>query len=64
MKVMERQIITDSEIKVMLSALTALKKGDSSARMPLEWTGLPGKLAETFNEVVELNAGMAQELAG
>ncbi len=63
MKVMERQIITDSEVKVLLSALTALKKGDSSARLPLEWTGLPGKLAETFNDVVELNEGMAQELA-
>ena len=27
-----------------------------------EWTGLAGKVADTFNEVVELNQRMAQEL--
>ena len=62
MNVIERPIITDNETKVLLSALTALKKGDSSVRLPIEWTGLPGKLAEAFNEVVELNDGLAQEL--
>jgi len=36
-------------------ALAALKKGDNTVRLPLDWTGLPGKLSETFNEVVELN---------
>ena len=63
MSVIEREIITEGEVKLLLSALTALKKGDSSHRLPIEWTGLPGKLSETFNEVVELNEGMAQELA-
>ena len=58
----ERQIVTDSEAKVLLAALTALKKGDSSVRLPLEWTGLSGKLAETFNEVVELNDELSREL--
>ena len=48
---------------MLLSALTALKKGDASARLPLEWVGLPGKLSEAFNSVVDLNEGMAQELA-
>ena len=62
MNVIERQTITDSEVKVLLSALTALKKGDSAVRLPLEWTGVPGKLAEMFNEVVELNDGLTQEL--
>src|ERR1700704_6439663 len=46
----------------VLSALTALKKGDFSARLPLEWTGLAGKVADTFNEIVELNQRMATEL--
>ncbi|MDQ3958722.1 MAG: HAMP domain-containing protein, partial [Pseudomonadota bacterium] len=45
-----------------LTALTALKRGDASARLPLEWTGLAGKVAETFNDVVDLNARMAEEL--
>src|SRR5262249_34912063 len=40
----------------------ALKKGQSSVRLPVEWTGLAGKVADTFNEVVELNERMAREL--
>src|SRR5712671_4629677 len=63
MKVLERESISADEIGLLLSALTALKKGDGSARLPLEWTGLHGKLSEAFNAVVDLNDGMAQELA-
>ncbi|HXS53461.1 MAG TPA: HAMP domain-containing protein, partial [Usitatibacter sp.] len=48
---------------VILNALIALKQGDSSVRLPIAWTGLEGKLAETFNEVVELNGRMSEELA-
>ncbi|HSQ04203.1 MAG TPA: hybrid sensor histidine kinase/response regulator, partial [Burkholderiales bacterium] len=50
-------------MKTLLAALTALKKGDASVRLPLEWTGLSGKVAEAFNDVVELNHRMADELA-
>src|SRR5271170_3623406 len=46
----------------LLAALTALKKGDFSVRLPLDWTGVPGKVADTFNDVVELNERMAYEL--
>src|SRR5207244_403541 len=56
-------VLTQAETKLLLSALTALRQGDSSVRLPLEWTGLQGKLAETFNQVVDLNGRMAEELA-
>ena len=46
----------------MLTALTALRKGDFTVRLPLDWTGVAGKVADTFNEVVELNERMADEL--
>ena len=46
----------------LLGALTALKKGDFSVRLPLDWTGLGGKVADAFNEVTELNQRMAREL--
>ena len=46
----------------LLAALKAVRKGDFSARLPDDWTGLPGKVADTFNEVVELNERMAAEL--
>ena len=48
--------------KDLLGALLALKKGDFSVRLPEDWTGIAGKLADTFNDVVELNERMANEL--
>jgi HAMP domain-containing protein len=51
-----------AEARLLLEALTALKQGDVKVRLPLEWTGIQGKLAETFNEVVDLNERITQEL--
>ncbi len=56
-------VLATAETRALLSALIALKQGDSSVRLPVEWAGLHGKLAETFNEVVELNERMAEELS-
>ena len=52
-----------SEMLVFLNALNALKRGKAGVRLPLEWTGVAGKVADAFNEVVELNERMAEELA-
>src|SRR5947209_6749030 len=46
----------------LLTALIGLKKGDCSVRLPTHWTGVAGKVADTFNQVVELNERMANEL--
>src|SRR3989442_7645998 len=51
------------ELSVLLAALTALRRGDASVRLPLHWHGLSGKVADVFNDVVEQNAAMAAELA-
>ncbi len=56
-------VLSPAEARVLLTALTAFKQGDSSVRLPVEWSGMQGKLAETFNEVVELNERMAEELS-
>ena len=48
--------------RVLLKALAALKSGDFSVRLPLDWVGIAGKTADTFNEVVALNQRMAREL--
>ena len=45
----------------LLSALTALKKGDFSARLPENLPGMDGKIADAFNEVMELNQRLAGE---
>src|SRR3984957_21358138 len=54
---------TGSEMSVLLQALTALKKGQPNVRLPAEWTGVAGKVADAFNEVVEINEQLAAELA-
>src|SRR5262249_26453888 len=51
-----------ADTKDLLKALSALKKGDYSVRLPLDWGGLSGKVAEPFNDVAELNERMAKEL--
>src|ERR1043165_1768779 len=50
------------DTRLLLTALVALKKGDFSVRLPLDWSGLGGKIADVFNEVVERNEKMAHEL--
>jgi len=52
-----------AELTALLSALTALKKGRPGVRLPQEWTGIAGKVADAFNEVVEQNERMATELS-
>jgi HAMP domain-containing protein/signal transduction histidine kinase/CheY-like chemotaxis protein len=56
-------ISNGSEMTSLLLALTALKKGKAGVRLPVNWDGVAGKVADAFNEVVELNERMANELA-
>src|SRR2546430_17735574 len=46
----------------LLAALMAFRRGDFSARLPEDWTGVPGKIADTFNTVIATNERMTREL--
>jgi HAMP domain-containing protein/signal transduction histidine kinase/CheY-like chemotaxis protein len=46
----------------LLAALTALRKGDFSVRLPIHLVGLDGKIADAFNDVVDLSQKFAREL--
>ncbi|MBP1203231.1 HAMP domain-containing protein/CheY-like chemotaxis protein/signal transduction histidine kinase [Duganella sp. 1411] len=46
------------DLKILLATLMALKKGDFSARMPSDWTGMSGKIADTLNEIIETKEKM------
>src|SRR5438128_677186 len=50
------------DTRQLLSALMAFKRGDFSARLPDDWTGIAGKIADTFNDVIRTNQRMTQEL--
>src|SRR5437762_2815583 len=47
----------------LLSALLAYKAGDFCVRLPSDWTGVPGKIADAFNEIVEFNERLSSETA-
>src|SRR5207245_257700 len=68
-----REILGDAPLRVdqprkaldkakLLSSLLAFKRGDFSARLPIDLDGVDGKIADTFNDVIELNERMSREL--
>src|SRR5262245_19081614 len=46
----------------LLEVLTALRKGNFAPCLPVKWTGIAGKVADTVNEVMETNQRMAREV--
>jgi signal transduction histidine kinase/HAMP domain-containing protein/ActR/RegA family two-component response regulator len=48
---------------VLLNVLAQVKGGDFSARMPFEWTGVAGRVADGFNDVIIANEALGAELA-
>jgi len=50
------------DLKLILSTLMALKKGDFSARLPSDWTGVSGKIADTLNDIIETNERMVKSV--
>ena len=54
--------VSYADLSVILSSLQVMRDGDFSVRLPGNWTGLAGKIADTFNEIVTANQQMAKEL--
>src|SRR6201993_4493102 len=50
-------------LAVILAGLQTMRDGDFSVRLPGSWTGLEGKIADTFNDIVAANQQMAHELS-
>ena len=51
-----------ADLSVILASLRTMRDGDFSVRLPGNWTGLAGKIADTFNDIVTANQQMAREL--
>src|SRR5208337_182897 len=49
-------------LRHLLQALQAVRSGDFSARLATDHVGLPGKIADAFNDIVSANERMAQQL--
>ncbi|WP_426733593.1 HAMP domain-containing protein [Myxococcus faecalis] len=60
----QRPVEDDSDAldsRQLLRVLTAVRKGDFSVRMPVDKVGNAGKVADSLNEIIELNERMAHE---
>ena len=51
-----------AELVLILERMQAMRDGDFSVRLPGSWTGLSGKMADTFNEIAMANQRIAKEL--
>jgi HAMP domain-containing protein/CheY-like chemotaxis protein/signal transduction histidine kinase len=54
--------LPEGELATILSSLRTMRDGDFSVRLPGFWTGLPGKIADAFNDIAAANQQMAQDL--
>src|SRR5215469_6630131 len=54
--------LTGEELCAVLESLQSMRDGDFSVRLPGSWTGLPGKIADTFNDIITANQQIASEL--
>ena len=60
---MQQLEISSSEARgVILASMQTMRDGDFSVRLPGDWTGLAGKIADTFNDIVGSNQQMSHEL--
>ncbi len=52
-----------SENNALLKTLIAFKKGNFDVRLPVDQIGVAGKIADTLNDILELNQKMVSEFA-
>src|SRR5712672_1609107 len=50
-----------SESNILLKTLIAFKSGNFNARMPVDLTGVDGKIAYALNEIIEMNQQLVSE---
>jgi HAMP domain-containing protein/signal transduction histidine kinase/DNA-binding response OmpR family regulator len=63
--VVHQPILTShgEQMNAILAALSALRRGDATVRLPVSGEGTFGKVSEVFNELVDQSATMADEVA-
>src|SRR6202041_1291568 len=52
----------DEDLALILESLQTMRDGNFSVRLPVAWTGLKGKIADTFNDIISASERMAFEL--
>jgi HAMP domain-containing protein/signal transduction histidine kinase/CheY-like chemotaxis protein len=53
----------DARLHQILAAIMAFRDGDFSARLPVEWSGIEGRIAEAFNQTIAQEDRITKEVA-
>jgi signal transduction histidine kinase/CheY-like chemotaxis protein/HAMP domain-containing protein len=57
----ETAALETRDMQTLLATLKAFRKGDFTTRMPEDWTGMPGKIADALNEIIDMAADITSE---
>src|SRR5690242_4903154 len=61
---MKTEPVTDAlDTRTLLATLVAFRDGDFSVRLPVDRTGIEGKIADVLNDIFKLNDRMASEFS-
>ena len=52
----------EARLRQMLSAMTAFRDGDFSVRLPVDWAGTDGRIAEAFNQAIAHEERISREV--
>ncbi|MET0962633.1 MAG: HAMP domain-containing protein, partial [Noviherbaspirillum sp.] len=58
----ERDDRADIHAAELLQALQAFRRGDFSVRLPADGSGVVGKIADAFNDIIGMNQWMAENI--
>src|SRR5690242_11326919 len=53
----------EQRLRKILAAIMAFRDGNFSARLPTEWAGTEGRIAEAFNQAIGQEDRIAREVA-
>src|SRR5580658_1876617 len=52
----------EARSRQILTAFVAFRDGDFSARLPADWPGIDGRIAETFNQTIAREESISREV--
>ena len=59
---LDTSLMQDSDFdRQLLNTLLAFRQGDWSVRLPSDLTGVPGKIADVLNDIIDMNERVAKE---
>ena len=62
MELRAERAAAETRMRQMLSAMTAFRDGDFSVRLPVDWAGTDGRIAEAFNQTLAHDERISREV--